>query len=185
MIVASLRNSPIVLWWNPESARRSGYSSFEAWCMPLTPPWLTCASASLAEPCSGKRKAESSFIHCVMMRYTFFHITLAKQHDTKAMDIIPYEENTFYIFDRAYNDFILIRWKCGMLSGVRSDAMWHMDGQLTMSKCPEKIRRVIYLDYESGRKFISFTNVLAISSLKAAELYHNRWQIGLFFKWLK
>ena len=81
-----------------------------------------------------------------MMRYTFFHITLAKQHDTKAMDIIPYEENTFYIFDRAYNDFgkpftinavgayfvargkknndfILIRWKCGMLSGVRSDAM--------------------------------------------------------------
>ena len=36
---------------------------------------------------------------------TFFHITPARRHDTKAMDVIPYEENSFYIFDRAYNDF--------------------------------------------------------------------------------
>ena len=36
---------------------------------------------------------------------TFFHITPARVHDTKAMDIIPYEENSFYIFDRGYNDF--------------------------------------------------------------------------------
>ena len=54
-----------------------------------------------------------------------------------------------------------------------------------MSKYPEKIRWIIYLDSESGRKFIFFTNTLDISSLKVVELYHNRWQLELFFKWLK
>lgn len=139
---------------------------------------------------------------------TFFHITPARLHDTKAMDAIPYEENSFYIFDRAYNDFERLftinsvgayfvvrgkknndfrpmRWKRRLPSGVLSDAIGYMDGQLTMSKYPEKIRRIIYLDSESDRKFIFFTNALDINSLKVAELYHNRWQIELFFKWLK
>ena len=139
---------------------------------------------------------------------TFFHITPARQHDTKAMDAIPYEENSFYIFDRAYNDFGRLftingvgayfvvrgrknndfrpmRWKRRLPSGVLSDAIGYMNGQLTMSKYPEKIRRIIYIDSESGRKFIFFTNALDISSLKVAELYHHRWQIELFFKWLK
>ena len=139
---------------------------------------------------------------------TFFHITPARLHDTKAMDAIPYEENSFYIFDRAYNDFGRLftinsvgayfvvrgkknndfrpmRWKRRLPSGVLSDAIGYMDGQLTMSKYPEKIRRIIYLDSESDRKFIFFTNALDINSLKVAELYYNRWQIELFFKWLK
>ena len=139
---------------------------------------------------------------------TFFHITPARLHDTKAMDAIPYEENSFYIFDRAYNDFGRLftinsvgayfvvrgkknndfrpmRWKRRLPSGVLSDAIGYMDGQLTMSKYPEKIRRIIYLDSESDRKFIFFTNALDINSLKVAELYHNRWQIELFFKGLK
>lgn len=139
---------------------------------------------------------------------TFFHITPARLHDTKAMDAIPYEENSFYIFDRSYNDFGRLftinsvgayfvvrgkknndlrpmRWKRRLPSGVFSDAIGYMDGQLTMSKYPEKIRRIIYLDFESDRKFIFFTNALDINSLKVAELYHNRWQIELFFKWLK
>lgn len=139
---------------------------------------------------------------------TFFHITPARLHDTKAMDAIPYEENSFYIFDRAYNDFGRLftinsvgayfvvrgkknndfrpmRWKRRLPSGVLSDAIGYMDGQLTMSKYPEKIRRIIYLDSESDRKFIFFINALDINSLKVAELYHNRWQIELFFKWLK
>ena len=60
-----------------------------------------------------------------------------------------------------------------------------MAGQLTMKKYPDKIRRVIYLDKESKKKFIFFTNALTISSVMVAELYHNRWQIELFFKWIK
>ena len=139
---------------------------------------------------------------------TFFHITPARNHDTRAMDAIPYEENSFYIFDRAYNDFGRLftidgvgayfvvrgkknndfkpmRWKRRLPAGVMSDAVGYMDGQLTMSKYPEKIRRILYLDPESGRTFIFFTNALDINPLKVAELYHNRWQIELFFKWLK
>ena len=139
---------------------------------------------------------------------TFFHITPARNHDTRAMDAIPYEENSFYIFDRAYNDFGRLftingvgayfvvrgkknndfkpmRWKRRLPAGVLSDAIGYMAGQLTMSKYPEKIRRILYLDPESGRTFIFFTNALDISPLKVAELYHNRWQIELFFKWLK
>lgn len=139
---------------------------------------------------------------------TFFHITPARIHDTRAMDAIPYEENSFYIFDRAYNDFGRLftingvgayfvvrgkknndfkpmRWKRRLPAGVLSDAIGYMAGQLTMSKYPEKIRRILYLDPESCRTFIFFTNALDISPLKVAELYHNRWQIELFFKWLK
>lgn len=112
---------------------------------------------------------------------TFFHITPAKVHDTKAMDVIPYEENSFYIFDRGYNDFkrlhniesigayFVIRgktnndfkpmkWKRRFPpeSGILSDAIGYMAGQLTMEKYPDKIRRVIYLDKESKKKFIFF-----------------------------
>ena len=130
---------------------------------------------------------------------TFFHITPARVHDTKAMDVIPYEENSFYIFDRGYNDFrrlhniesigayFVIRgktnndfkpmkWKRRFPpeSGILSDAVGYMAGQLTMEKYPDKIRRVIYLDKESKKKFIFFTNALTISPVMVAELYHNR-----------
>ena len=60
-----------------------------------------------------------------------------------------------------------------------------MDGQLTAAKYPDKIRRVIYWDDVNKRKFIFFTNALDISPMMVAELYHQRWQIELFFKWLK
>ena len=141
---------------------------------------------------------------------TFFHITPARVHDTKAMDVIPYEENSFYIFDRGYNDFkrlhniesvgayFVIRGKKNndfrpvkwtrrfpLGSGILSDAVGYMDGQLTAAKYPDKIRRVIYWDDVNKRKFIFFTNALDISPMMVAELYHQRWQIELFFKWLK
>ena len=147
---------------------------------------------------------------------TFFHITEACVNDMRAMDAIPYEENSFYIFDRGYNDFkrlyaiesigayFVVRGKKNNVfrpmkwkrrfppgSGILSDSIGYMDGQLTMGKYPDKIRRVIYWDEESKRKFIFFTNAfseddrLDISPVMVAELYHNRWQIELFFKWLK
>lgn len=141
---------------------------------------------------------------------SFFHITTAKVHDTKAMDAIPYEENSFYIFDRGYNDFRRLyniesigayfvvrgkknndfkpmKWRRRFPSGsnILSDAIGYMYGELTRTKYPDKIRRVIYWDEEHKREFIFFTNALDISPLIVAELYHQRWKIELFFKWLK
>ena len=70
-------------------------------------------------------------------------------------------------------------------SGIRSDAVGYMTGQLTKERYPDKIRRVIYWDNENKRKFIFFTNALTVSPATITELYHNRWQIELFFKWIK
>ena len=85
------------------------------------------------------------------------------------------------------NDFKPMKWKRRFPpeSGILSDAIGYMAGQLTMEKYPDKIRRVIYLDKESRKKFTFFTNTLTISLVMVAELYHNRWQIELFFKWIK
>ena len=141
---------------------------------------------------------------------TFFHISEARVNDMNAMDVIPYEENSFYIFDRGYNDFerlfrinaigayFIVRGKKNndfkpmkwtrrfpKGSGILSDAIGYMNSEQTRFKYPEKIRRITYLDEEQKRKFIFFTNALDISPMMVAELYHNRWQIELFFKWLK
>ena len=88
----------------------------------------------------------------------------------------------FVVRGKKNNDFKPMRWKRRLPAGVMSDAVGYIGGQLTMSKYLEKIRRILYLDPESGRTFIFFTNALDISSLKVAELYHNRCQIELFFK---
>lgn len=141
---------------------------------------------------------------------SFFHITEARVNDMNAMDVIPYEENSFYIFDRGYNDFrrlhniesigayFVVRgkknndfrpvsWKRRFPpgSGILSDAVGYMDGLLTKGKYPDKIRRIKYWDNENKREFVFFTNALDISPMMVAELYHQRWQIELFFKWLK
>ena len=127
-----------------------------------------------------------------------------------AMDAIPYEENSFYIFDRGYNDFKRLhgiesigayfvvrgkknndfkptRWtrRFSLDSGILSDAVGCMNGQFTSQKYPDMIRRIRYWDKENKREFIFFTNALDISPMMVAELYHQRWQIELFFKWLK
>ena len=141
---------------------------------------------------------------------TFFHITEARVNDMNAMDSIPYEESSFYIFDRGYNDFKRlhniegvgayfvvrgkrnndfrpVRWARSFQpgSGILSDAVGYMDGRLTMEKYPDRIRRVKYRDEENKREFIFFTNALDISPMMVAEPYHQRWQIELFFKWIK
>lgn len=122
------------------------------------------------------------------------------------MDVIPYEENSFYIFDRGYNDFKLlyniesigayfvvrgkknndfkpVKWarRFPPESGILSDATGYMEGLLTREKYPDKIRRIKYWDEENKRTFIFFTNALDISPIMVAERYHQRWQIELFF----
>lgn len=134
-------------------------------------------------------------------------IAEARVNDLNAMDVIPYEENSFYIFDRAYNDFerlfqiyaigayFIVRGKKNNdfkpvkwtrrfppSSGILSDAIGYMNGVLTNGKYPQMIRRIVYWDEEQKRKFIFFTNALDISPMLITELYRNQWQIELFFK---
>lgn len=139
---------------------------------------------------------------------TFFHITEAKVNDVNAMDEIPYESGSYYIFDRGYNDykrlytihmigaFFVIRaknnlhyntekWKRRMPDNVLSDQLITLSGFYSQQKYPEKIRKVIYWDDEQKREFTFLTNASGISALEVANLYKNRWQVELFFKWLK
>ena len=90
---------------------------------------------------------------------------------------------TSYLDRNKFN--YLVRKCADFLLNQVSDAVGYMAGQLTMEKYPDKIRRVIYLDNESKKKFIFFTNALTINPVMVAELYHNRWQIELSFKWIK
>ena len=138
----------------------------------------------------------------------FIHITEAKINDVKAMDVIPYESGSFYVFDRAYNDyhrlykihmmdsFFVVRaktnikaralkWKRRLPKNIQSDCEIELTGFYTQKSYPETIRLVRFWDEEDEREFIYLTNAKHIPALQVAELYKNRWQVELFFKWLK
>ena len=139
---------------------------------------------------------------------TFFHITTASSHDSKAMSEIPYETGSYYIFDRAYNKFsqlfsinqigayfvvrakknlqyTIIKWKRRLPKNVLSDCTIELTTYKSSNDYPKRLRLVRYYDEEQDREFVFLTNATHISSLVIAELYKNRWQIELFFKWLK
>ena len=139
---------------------------------------------------------------------TFFHITTASTHDSKAMSEIPYETGSYYIFDRAYNKFSqlygihqigayfvvrakknlqynAIKWRRKLPQNVLSDSTIELTIYKSAKDYPKPLRLVRYYDAEQGREFVFLTNATHISPLMVAELYKNRWQIELFFKWLK
>lgn len=138
----------------------------------------------------------------------FIHITEAKVNDVKAMDTIPYESGTYYVFDRAYNDYKrlfkihmndsyfvvraktnikskVLKWKRRMPENILSDCEIELTGHYSKKHYPERIRMVKYWDEEDRREFVYLTNAKHISALQVADLYKNRWQVELFFKWLK
>ena len=139
----------------------------------------------------------------------FVHITDAKVHDVKAMDLIPYESGAYYIFDRGYVDFerlyritqlgsyFVIRSKKNMQFecseyrsvnasiGVMSDQVGALIGFYTSKQYPKKLRKVVFYDAEMDRTFTFISNNFELPPEQIALLYKNRWQIELFFKWIK
>ena len=138
----------------------------------------------------------------------FFHITEASVHDSKVMKEIPYEPGSYYIFDRAYNNFKMlykihqigayfviraknnlqyrsIKWKRRLPRNVLSDLTIGLTGFYPKQYYPGSLRLVRYWDELQQREFVFLTNATHISALQVAELYKNRWQVELFFKWLK
>lgn len=138
----------------------------------------------------------------------FFHITEAAVHDSKAMALIPYESGSYYIFDRGYNDFKqlyrieeidsffvvrskknllykVVKWKRRLPKNVISDAEIELTGFYPSKNYPKRLRLVKYHDEDQNRDFMFLTNAMSITSLEVACLYKNRWQVELFFKWLK
>lgn len=138
----------------------------------------------------------------------YFHITTASVHDSKVMKGIPYESGSYYVFDRGYNAFRelyhihqhesffivrakknlqykCIKWRRRMPRNVITDSEILLTDYITSRKYKEKLRLVKFYDEEQGREFSFLTNAFHLSSLEVADLYKNRWQIELFFKWLK
>ncbi len=140
---------------------------------------------------------------------TFIHITDGKVHDVNVLDILIPEPGAFYVMDRGYVDFkrlytmhntgafFLIRAKSNTLykrryshkadtsGGVICDQAIMLTGLKTSVDYPQALRRVKYHDTATGKTFNFLTNNFTISAQTVADLYKQRWQVELFFKWIK
>ena len=130
-------------------------------------------------------------------------------HEVKVLDFLPIEAGAFYVMDRGYLDFarlyqlhqagafFVTRAKRGMnarriysattdrSTGVICDQMIAMNGFYIAKDYPEQLRRIRFKDPESGKTLIFLTNNTTLPALTIAALYKSRWQVELFFKWIK
>lgn len=140
---------------------------------------------------------------------TCIHITGAREADVHWLDKLFFEAGSFYVMDRGYMDFarlariaaagafFLTRAKSNMRftrhlsmpkdysEGFRSDQIGRPSLPKAHADFPWPLRRVHYFDTERGKDLIFLTNNLEIPALTLAKLYKSRWQIELFFKWIK
>jgi hypothetical protein len=140
---------------------------------------------------------------------TFIHITEGKVHDVNILDEFFPEAGAFYVMDRGYIDFerlfvftlcsafFVVRTKENVLlqrryshpvdktTGVRSDHTVILTAFDSAKVYPDSLRRVSYLDLETKKRFKFLTNNFVLPALTIAQIYKCRWQVELFFKWIK
>jgi hypothetical protein len=139
----------------------------------------------------------------------FIHISDGKMHEVNVLDILPVEAGAFYVMDRGYLDFarlykmhqagafFVTRAKRGMdarrvysvatdrSTGVICDQSIALNGFYISKDYPEHLRRIRFKDPETGKTLVFLTNNTTLPPLTIAALYKNRWQVELFFKWIK
>lgn len=139
----------------------------------------------------------------------FIDITDAKAGDAQVLDHIIFQPGSYVIMDRGFTDFLrlyrihqslsffVIRAKSDLQfqrrqshpidksSGLRSDQIIRLTGKLTSQRYPDPLRRVSYYSQEVDKRFVFLTNDFLLPPLTVAALYRQRWQIELFFKWIK
>jgi hypothetical protein len=140
---------------------------------------------------------------------TFIRITDGKVHDVNILDEILPEAGAFYVMDRGYVDFerlhvftlsaafFVVRTKSNVLiqrryshpvdktTGVRSDHTVILTAINSAKAYPDQLRRVSYLDVKTKKRFKFLTNNFTLPALTIALIYKSRWQVELFFKWIK
>lgn len=140
---------------------------------------------------------------------TFIHISDGRTHEINVLDMLIAEAGAFYVMDRGYLDFsrlfalhqagafFVTRAKRGMNAhrvysmptdrdtGVICDQRIMLDGFYVAQDYPEQLRRIRFQDPESGKTLVFLTNNTALPALTIAALYKGRWQVELFFKWIK
>ena len=139
----------------------------------------------------------------------FIHISDGKTHEVNVLDMLSFEAGAFYVMDRGYLDFsrlfalhqagafFVTRAKRGMdahrvyssqtdrSTGVICDQRIMLNGFYVSQEYPEQLRRIRFKDPESGKTLVFLTNNTALPALTIAALYKSRWQVELFFKWIK
>ncbi|MFO8021630.1 MAG: IS4 family transposase, partial [Perlabentimonas sp.] len=140
---------------------------------------------------------------------TFLYISNAKVHDVNILDLIQYESGSFYVVDKAYVDyrrlyrlhkngaFFVTRAKDNMRfkrmysnpadkeQGVLYDQIGKLETYYPKKEYLDKFRRIKYYDQEKDQIFIFLTNNTSLTALEVAMLYKKRWEVELFFKWMK
>ena len=139
----------------------------------------------------------------------FVHVSSGRMADVTSLDRLTLEPGAFYVFDKGYTDFARLhrfteaaaffvtrakrdlafsrrsRRKVDKSTGLRSDQTIILCGPKTSVRYPDALRRVAYYAQDLKKRFVFLTNNFTLPALTVAQLYKRRWQVELFFKWVK